>query len=212
MIPITENEIQKPINPYGESKLIIEKIIKDLSNSTGMQSVILRYFNAAGASEDNSLGDFRVNDKHLIPLAISSVISDKINFQIFGDDYPTHDGTCVRDYIHVSDIAEAHEKVLSLFKNKLDNIDSFSFSKGSSSCKIYNLGIGRGFSVKEIISNVEKISNKKLTVNISPRRKGDPPILISSSKKIREELGWEPKYKDIKLIISHTYNWLKKLS
>ncbi len=209
-IPISENEIQRPINPYGESKLMIEKIIKDLSTATGMRSVILRYFNAAGASEDNLLGDFRTNDKHLIPLAIRSILSDDIELKIFGDDYPTKDGTCIRDYIHVCDIAEAHEKVLSLFKSNLEDSNVSEFEEDF--CRAYNLGIGRGFSVKEIITNIEEISKKKLSPCIAARRKGDPPILISSPSKIQKELGWSPKYLDIKDIISHTYNWLRKIN
>lgn len=206
--PITEKTNQNPINPYGRSKLIIEQIIRDLSFSVGLKSVILRYFNAAGASEDSLLGEDHSPATHLIPLAIEAALGLNNGLTIFGNDYPTKDGTCVRDYIHVCDLAKAHVTVL----NSLFN-DSYlsSNSLNNKSFEVYNLGTGKGTSVKEIIRKVESITMKKIPFTIGTRRKGDAPILVSSAEKIKKELGWMPKYKEVDQIILHSYKWIKKL-
>ena len=206
-IPITEETNKNPINPYGRSKLFIEKILQDLSKSVKLRSVILRYFNAAGASPDLSLGELHDNETHLIPLVIQTALGMRDNIKIFGNDYDTHDGTCIRDYVHVCDLADAHLKALSLLKKgKTKNTIEEKYTS-----EIFNLGNGKGFSVKEIIKNVEEISNVKLNVIETNRRDGDPPILIASSKKINRLLGWTPKYPSIKEIIKHAYDWHKKI-
>ena len=205
-IPISEETPQNPINPYGRTKLIIENVLKDLSNSSNLGFIILRYFNAAGASSDSSIGELHDPETHLIPLVIDAALNEKSFVNIYGTDYDTHDGTCIRDYIHVSDLADAHilaiEKLNSnLFKkNKPNNFFE----------SIYNLGNGNGTSVREIIKSVEKISGRKVKFKEALRREGDPPILIASSKKAKDLLGWSPKYKDIDQIVKHAYKWYKK--
>ena len=173
-----------------------------------LKSVILRYFNAAGASPDLSLGEMHEPETHLIPLVIQAALGIKDNIKIFGNDYDTYDGTCIRDYIHVCDLANAHIKALSLFKKgdtkKTSNEDQYA-------PEIFNLGNERGVSVREIIKNVEEIANVKFKVIETNRRYGDPPVLIASSKKINTLLGWKPKYSNIKEIIKHAYDWQKKI-
>ena len=208
-VPIKEENQQSPINPYGKSKLFIEHILKDLAHSANLKSVSLRYFNAAGAAPDLSIGEMHDPETHLIPLVIQAALGIKENIKIFGDDYPTKDGTCIRDYIHVCDLADAHVKALRLFphKKEISNIDK------NINFEVFNLGNGNGVSVKEIINIVKEISKKEFKVVIAERREGDPPILIASSKKIESILGWQPKYPDIKKIIEDAYNWhLKKLN
>ena len=208
-MPITEDTNQNPINPYGRSKLFIEKILQDLAKSVKLRSVVLRYFNAAGASPDLSLGELHEPETHLIPLVIQTALGIRNNIKIFGNDYNTPDGTCLRDYIHVCDLADAHVKALSLLKNaKTKKIMSMGEEYNS---EIFNLGNGNGVSVKEIIKNVEEITNVKLKVIETNRRDGDPPILIASSQKIKNLLGWTPKYTSIKEIIKHAYYWHKKI-
>ena len=203
-IPIKENTEQNPINPYGKSKLIIEEILKDLAKVHGFRSVILRYFNAAGASPCGDLGELHVPETHLIPLAIEAVLEGKQKLKVFGDDYKTYDGTCIRDYIHVCDLADAHVLALDHLENQnkmKKNEINFSY------CSEFNLGNGKGISVKEIISAVEKISNKKVPVSFVDRRPGDPAILVASAEKAKEILGWNPKHENIDEIVEHAYNW-----
>ncbi len=209
-LPITENTFQDPISPYGKSKFFIENIIKDLSYSSGLSSVILRYFNAAGAMPDSSFGELHEPETHLIPLVIQAALGIRKNIKIFGTDYETPDGTCIRDYIHVCDLADAHVKALDLFSG---NISSKSISKNSSydRCFVFNLGNGKGVSVKEVIKTVIEISQKKINIINAPRRKGDPAILIASSRKINSILGWEPKYPSINQIVKDAYKWHKKI-
>lgn len=204
-VPITEETTQNPINPYGRSKLFIEKILQDLAKSVNLKSVILRYFNAAGAAPDSSLGEMHEPETHLIPLVIQTALGIKENVKIFGSDYDTRDGTCIRDYIHVCDLADAHIKALSLLKKSEIKISNKEYPS-----EIFNLGNGNGVSVKEIIKTVEEISNIKINVIETNRRDGDPPILISSSKKINKLLGWKPNYPNIKDIVQHAYDWHKK--
>lgn len=198
-VPIHEELEQIPINPYGRSKLMIEQIIRDLSKSCGLRSVILRYFNAAGASKDSSIGEDHNPEPHLIPLTLKAAMGISNDLQIYGDDYPTKDGTCIRDYIHVVDLANAHVLALDLFCNKSHKL-----------CNTYNLGNDHGVSVKEIIYSVEKVTKKKVPYSITSRRDGDPAVLIASSKKIRDELNWHPIYNNIDEIIKDAYNWMKK--
>ena len=205
-IPILEEAQQNPINPYGRTKLIIENVLKDLSYSSNLDFIILRYFNAAGASSDSSIGELHNPETHLIPLVIEAALEEKSSLKIYGTDYDTRDGTCIRDYIHVSDLADAHvlaiEKLNSNFFKK--NNDNMFFER------IYNLGNGNGISVREIIKSVEKISGKKVKFKEVARREGDPPILIASAKKAKDLLGWTPRYKEIDQIVKHAYQWYKK--
>ena len=204
--PINENTIQIPLSPYGKSKLMIEQIIRDLSENAGLKSVILRYFNVAGASDDCLIGESHNPETHLIPLVINSALGISNNFKIFGNDFSTSDGTCIRDYIHVMDIAEAHVKALGCFNSKNKKI--YIKNQSKEKCKIYNLGNEKGFSVMEIIKSVEKITKKKVPFTIDKRRPGDPPELIASSKKFKVDFEWEPKFQDIDKIILHAYNWI----
>lgn len=197
-IPVTENAALKPSNAYGETKLIVEQYVKWYDLAYGIKYISLRYFNAAGADLDNDLGEDRAVETHLIPLVLLAASGKNKSVSVFGSDYPTRDGTCIRDYIHVKDLASAH--VLALGKL---------FSKDAKSA-IYNLGSEKGFTVKEIVSASEKITGKKVNAIISPRRAGDPPALIASSKKINSDLGWKAKYSDVEKIISDTWDWMKK--
>ena len=201
-IPILENTEQIPINPYGYSKLVIERLLQDFSRAYGIKSIILRYFNAAGADPNGILGEDHQPETHLIPLIFDVISKRKDVLEIFGDNYPTEDGTCIRDYIHVEDLADAH--VLSL--KRLLSLNSFK----KNYCEVFNLGNGKGYSVKQIINSVEKVTGLKVKTKISPRRQGDPPILIASSKKASSMLCWEPKYSDIHTIISSAVEWHKK--
>ena len=192
-MPITEATPQKPINPYGASKLTVERILADYSQAYNWGFAALRYFNASGASADGSIGEDHSPETHLIPLVIQAAMGQRPHIEIFGSDYPTPDGTCVRDYIHVDDLASAHLLAL----EKLEPGVSMHF----------NLGIGRGYSVREVIAAVEAVTGKKVPVKEGPRRAGDPPVLVASSEKIQKELGWKPRYTDIKSIVETAWNW-----
>ena len=191
---ITEETTTNPINPYGQSKLMIEKILADLHNAYNLGYVVLRYFNAAGAHETGQIGEDHSPETHLIPIVLQHLLGQRENISVFGDDYPTHDGTCIRDYIHITDLASAH--ILSL--KALLNDDKLT--------KTYNLGNGKGFSVKEIISVCEKVTKRKANVVISERRPGDPAQLIASSQKIFDELGWKTKF-SLETIIETAWKW-----
>tara|TARA_B100001989_G_scaffold253290_1_gene239617 strand:- start:2207 stop:3256 length:1050 start_codon:yes stop_codon:yes gene_type:complete len=195
-IPISEDVPQNPINPYGRSKLMIEQILSDFFKAYGLASVSLRYFNAAGADPNSDIGENRNPETHLIPLTLDALTGHKEYINIYGNDYPTPDGTCIRDYIHVSDLAKAHVKALNMIKN-------------TGGCKFYNLGTGKGHSVREVIELSEKITGLKIVVNETSRRDGDPPILVASSEKAYKELLWKPIYSDIQTIIKHAWNWYK---
>lgn len=188
--PIDEKHVQKPINAYGDSKLMFEHILKWYHRSYGLQVNIFRYFCAAGASE--TLGEAHKNESHLIPLAILTAMKKKDKLFIYGNDYTTKDGTCIRDFIHVLDIAQAH--ILAI-----NNLEKRPFEH-------YNLGNGKGYTVQDVIDTVEKVTNSKLNVEIIGRRLGDPAILIASFEKAKKHLGWTPKY-DIKQIIESAYKW-----
>jgi UDP-glucose 4-epimerase len=196
-IPIDEQHPQYPINPYGQTKLMIEKVLLDYDKAYGLKSVILRYFNVAGASFDESVGEMHSPEPHLIPNLLDVAIGKKEYAQIFGDDYNTKDGTCVRDYIHVEDLVLAHLKALYYLKEKNQS-------------QIFNLGNGQGYSILEIVKTIEKITQKELPYKIEARREGDPDILISNYEKAKKELNWTPKY-GIEEIISSALAWHKKL-
>ncbi len=192
-IPIPETHKTNPTNPYGESKLAVENILSWYDKIFGIKSVSLRYFNAAGASTDGKLGENHKSETHIIPLAIRAVLTDT-EFALFGDDYNTDDGTCVRDYIHVEDLCNAHLLAL----NSL-------LERGNSA--IYNVGTGVGYSNKDIVSHVEKISGKKLKIMMMGRRAGDSDTLVSDPSKIKTELGWKPKYSNPQIIIETAWKY-----
>jgi UDP-glucose 4-epimerase len=195
-VPISEEEPQRPINPYGSSKLAIERALADYAAAYGWGYAALRYFNAAGASPDGSIGEDHDPETHLIPLVIQAVLGQRPHIEVFGTDYATPDGTCVRDYIHVADLASAHLLALERLE------------PGKQLC--YNLGIGRGYSVREVIRAVEEVTGKSVPVKEGPRRPGDPDSLVAASEKIQRELGWRPHYTDLRAIIETAWNWHRK--
>lgn len=195
-IPIDENDKTFPTNPYGESKLSVEKILKWCDKAYGIKYTSLRYFNAAGAHINGSIGEDHRPETHLIPIILQVALGKREKIMIFGDDYNTEDGTCVRDYIHVSDLASAHLLALKRLKN------------GEKS-SIFNLGNGKGFSVKEVIDTTRKVTGANIKAEIAPKRAGDPAILIASSEKAIKELGWCPKYDSLETIIETAWNWHK---
>ena len=194
-VPITEAEKQLPINPYGNSKLAFERALADYAGAYPFGYCALRYFNASGAAPDGSIGEDHDPETHLIPLVFQAATGQRPHVEIFGTDYPTPDGTCVRDYIHVDDLALAH--ILAL-----DKI-------GPGSKLAYNVGIGRGYSVREVIATVEAVTGKKVPVKEGPRRPGDPAELVADAGKIRRELGWSPKYPELRAIVETAWNWHK---
>jgi len=196
-IPISEDHPQNPINPYGRTKLLIEEALKDYDRAYDLKHVNLRYFNAAGADPDGEVGEWHHPETHLIPLVIYAARGLNEEIKIFGTDYPTKDGTCIRDYIHVMDLADAHIKALQYLVDK-NQSDSF------------NLGNGNGHSVREVIEAVRKVSKKDFKVVEAGRREGDPPVLISSSEKAIETLKWKPQYEDLDMVIETAWRWHKK--
>ena len=193
-IPIKEDHPCNPTNPYGATKVAVEKLLNDCDYAYGLKSVSLRYFNAAGADESGEIGELHEPETHLIPLVLKVALAEKKNIKIFGTDYPTYDGTCVRDYIHVNDLAQAH----------LLALEALLSGKESS---VYNLGNNKGYSVREVIELSEKITKKTIRTVEAKRRPGDPAELIAGSDKIREELGWKPGYEDLETIITTAWNW-----
>jgi len=198
-IPIKEEQKLSPINPYGKTKSVVESILSDYDKSYGLKYISLRYFNACGAHIDGTIGERHNPETHLIPLILQTASGRRNNFKIYGDDYKTKDGTCIRDYIHVMDIAEAH--LLSL--EKLIQTQS---------SDIYNIGNKQGYSVREIIDMVEKVTQIKISYEISEKRKGDPAELIADNSKISEKLNWKAKYSDLYTIINTAWEWERKLS
>lgn len=195
-VPILEDDETNPTNPYGETKLAMEKMMKWCDKAYGIKFVALRYFNVAGALEDGSIGEDHSPETHLIPLILQVPLKKREFITVFGDDYSTPDGTCIRDYIHVIDLADAHIKAVEYLE------------KGNGS-NIFNLGNGVGFSVKEMITAAEESTNEKIKVVLGERRAGDPAQLIASSEKARNILGWTPKYTNVKDIISSAWGWHK---
>ena len=195
-VPITEETPQAPINPYGWSKLFVERMLDDFDRAHGLRSVKLRYFNAAGADPDGETGERHEPETHLIPLAIRGMMQDDFELTVFGDDFETRDGTCVRDYIHVSDLADAHARAL-----------DYLLEGGSSD--VFNLGTGTGTTVREIIEAVEAVSGAPVRQSVGPRRAGDPPALVASAEKAARVLGWTPARSDINTIIRTAWAWHK---
>ncbi len=195
--PITENHSKKPISPYGRTKFMIEEILKDYDRAYGTKYINLRYFNAAGADPDGEIGECHNPETHLIPLAILASLGVKEDIEIFGTDYPTEDGTCIRDFIHVSDLADAHIRAL----------EHLMTTKESDSI---NLGIEKGYSVREVIDTVRDVSGRNVKVKETKRRPGDPPRLISSNQRAKKVLGWKPRYIDLRAIVETAWNWHSK--
>ncbi len=193
-VPITEDHPQNPINPYGATKLMVERILQDFDVAYGLKSVYFRYFNAAGADPTGLLGEDHNPETHLLPLVLMAALGKRDSVAIFGTDYPTPDGTCIRDYIHVTDLADAHILGLEYLINGGDT-------------SVFNLGNGQGFSVKEAIDTAKIVTGREIKVVMSDRRPGDPPILVGSSNKARNILGWEPKYPALKEILTHAWKW-----
>jgi UDP-glucose 4-epimerase len=194
-IPISEDETVNPINPYARTKFIIEQILCDFKAAYGINYAALRYFNAAGADFQGIIGESHNPEPHLIPLIIKTALGEREKISIYGNDYPTKDGTCIRDYIHVYDLAEAHLKALNYLFETNNSI-------------IVNLGTGKGYSVKEVIKAVEKVTRKTINIEITKRRLGDPAELVADNKKAKSILGWQPKYNLDDIILS-AWNWHK---
>lgn len=192
-VPLTETHRTKPINAYGESKLSIEKALPHFERAHGLKSICLRYFNAAGADPAGELGEDHNPEEHLIPKALLAAARQS-SLVIFGDDYPTPDGTCQRDYVHVEDLAAAHIGALTVLEDD-----------GPSAT--YNLGNGRGFSVKEVISSVERVTGSRVPCTVGTRRAGDPAVLLASSVRARSELKWKPVYSDLDVIVETAWRW-----
>jgi len=195
-IPITENHTQNPINPYGRSKLMVEQIMEDFSHAYKSECVSLRYFNAAGADPDGELGEDHNPETHLIPLVLKTAIGKREMINIFGDDYPTKDGTCIRDYIHIDDLAQAH---LLALKRLLSGLPGGCF----------NLGNGSGHSVMQLIETARKVTGKTIPSKVVDRRPGDPAVLIGSSEKAIKALGWHPRFPELETIIETAWKWHK---
>ena len=192
-VPIKEDSQLSPVNPYGETKLAVERMCHWQSEAAKLRYATLRYFNAAGAGKNGSLGEDHRPESHLIPLTIAAAMGKRESIKIYGSDYPTPDGTCIRDYIHVEDLCSAHLLAL----KKLD----------SSKKLIYNLGSGKGYSVREVIEAVKKVSGKNFRVAEAPRRPGDPPILTADASKAVKELGWKTKIAELGKIVETAWRW-----
>jgi len=195
-LPVNEEEDKKPVSVYGETKLMFEKILYWYDQLFGIKSVSLRYFNAAGASLDGSIGEDKRPLTNIIPVAMKVVLGQQEKFTLFGDDYPTPDGTCIRDYVHVLDLAEAHIKALDyLFKENESNQ--------------FNVGTGRGYSNKEVLEMIKRVTGVDFKIEVGSRRPGDPAAIFADNSKIKRILGWEPKYSGLETIIETAWNWHK---
>jgi UDP-glucose 4-epimerase len=197
-VPITEDHPKNPINPYGRSKWMVEQVLEDYEKAYGLHSVSLRYFNAAGADPDARLGERHDPETHLIPLVLQVASKRRSKLQLYGTDYITKDGSCMRDYVHVVDLCEAH--LLALSKLLQDGVTT-----------AYNLGNGNGFSNIEVIETAAEVTNQRIDVDYAPRRPGDSPSLIADANKARRELNWQPKFADLKTIIKHAWQWEQKV-
>jgi UDP-glucose-4-epimerase GalE len=195
-VPISEDHPQRPINPYGRSKLMVEKILNDFSLAFDLKYATLRYFNAAGADPELELGEDHRPETHLIPLVLQTAIGMRDHIEIFGNDYPTSDGTCIRDYIHIDDLAQAH---LLAMENLMEG----------HSGDVYNLGNGKGYSVNDVIEKACDITKQSIKTKVVNRRQGDPAILVGASQKAIDELGWKPKYYELESIIETAWRWHK---
>ena len=192
--PITEDMPQNPINPYGATKLMVERILKDYRAAYGINFAVLRYFNAAGCDPEGEIGESHTPETHIIPLVLDAASGKREDIKVFGTDFPTHDGSCIRDYIHVTDLADAHIKALE-------------YLNCGGESDFFNLGNAKGTSVLEVVDAVKRVTGKSFKVTLADRREGDPAILVGSAEKAAEILGWVPQYGDIDTIVSHAWNW-----
>ena len=192
--PIDEAHPQQPINPYGRSKLMVEHILDDYDHAYGLKATCLRYFNAAGADPDGELGERHNPESHLLPLILQAASGRRADIKIFGQDYPTEDGTCVRDYVHINDLCSAHSLALTRMQHSGDSAR-------------YNLGNGKGFSVQQVIDTAKQVSGKDFNVIIAERRAGDPAVLVADASLARKELGWQPKFNQLETIIETAWQW-----
>lgn len=197
-VPIAEDHPQLPINPYGRGKLMVETMLRDFSAAYGMRFAALRYFNAAGADPDGEIGEWHDPETHLIPLIFDAISGRRPNIEVFGTDYPTPDGTCIRDYIHVCDLASAH--ILAL---------EYLLAEGE--CIAINLGNGQGFSVREVIAMTERVIGRKVPVAEGARRPGDPPVLVGCADRAQESFGWRPRFHELETIIRTAWRWYTTL-
>jgi UDP-glucose 4-epimerase len=193
-VPIGEDHPKNPLNPYGRTKWMVEQILADYDLAYGLKSVCLRYFNAAGADPEGRLGERHEPETHLVPLVLQAASGRRENVQVFGRDYDTPDGTCIRDYVHVADLCEAHRLAL----------ERLLIGAGSAA---YNLGNGNGFSVQEVIDTAARITEKNIPVRYGPRREGDPARLVADAQKAKQALGWMPRYQELETIILHAWQW-----
>lgn len=194
-LPISEMHPQVPVNPYGTSKLTVERMIEDFGTAYGLRSVCLRYFNASGADPEGEVGEEHVPETHLIPLVLAAAAGRRESISVYGTDYPTTDGTCIRDYIHVTDLADAHVRALRYLK------------AGGDSVKL-NLGTGQGISVRSIIEKAQHVTGRQVAVINAPRRSGDPPQLVADAAQARHLLGWAPNFPNVEAHIAHAWDWL----
>jgi len=197
-IPVSEDSPLKPINPYGASKAMVEQALHDLSDASDFRYIALRYFNVAGADPLGRIGQARQDATHLITVALRTALGKRTHLEIFGSDYPTSDGTCVRDYIHVDDLADVHVLALEDLDGKMES-------------RIYNCGYGHGLSVEEVVRKVRDVTGKDFPVTYVGRRPGDPPMLIADVSKIRKDLGWTPKHDDLEYIVKTAWDWEQKM-
>ncbi len=193
-VPIEETDRTEPANVYGETKLVMERMMSWFDKAHGIRYVALRYFNAAGAHASGKIGEDHRPESHLVPLVLQTALEQRSHISVFGDDYPTEDGTCVRDYIHVSDLADAHLKAVE-------------YLAGGGESSAFNLGNGQGFSVKQVIETAKKVTGRDIPAVIEPRRSGDPAVLVASSAKARSVLGWTPKHDSLENIIASAWQW-----
>ncbi len=193
-IPIAEDHPLRPINPYGRSKLMVEQILDDFAAAYDLRAVRLRYFNAAGADPEGQIGEDHRPETHLIPLVLQTALGQRGHIEIFGDDLDTADGTCIRDYIHIADLAQVHCLAL---ERLLDGAGG----------GIYNLGNGAGYSVRQVIETARRVTGQKVPAVVAPRRAGDPAVLVGSSRKAADELGWRPRYPDLEAIVETAWHW-----
>ena len=193
-VPIAEEALYAPINPYGTTKVICERMLQDCAAAFPLSFIALRYFNAAGADPDGEIGECHVPETHAIPLLLDVAAGESKRFVIFGDDYPTADGTCVRDYIHVTDLADAHVRALRALLEGAENT-------------ALNLGTGRGWSVRELVAHVREVTGREFPVQVGARRPGDPPVLVADASRARHQLSWRPVYPDLSSQVRHAWVW-----
>lgn len=198
-LPIRETTPQSPVNPYGTSKLMIERMLADFAVAHGLRSIALRYFNAAGADPEGEIGEDHDPETHLVPLVLDAAAGRRTSITVFGTDYDTPDGTCVRDYVHVSDLADAHVKAVQALE-------------GGAASRSYNLGNGKGFSVRQVIDAAERVTGRTVPVELGARRAGDPAALVADASAAREGLGWRPRYGDLAEILRTAWSWHQRQS